>query len=68
MGQATADLLTTEDPEEMAKQQARLAVEAIASFVAHTSDNKGPTVSYDSSESTRAAYMSDVVARPIRER
>ena len=33
---ATADLPTTEDPEEAAKQRARLAKEAIASFDAHT--------------------------------
>ena len=65
---ATTDLPTTEDPEEAAKRRARLAEEAIASFDAHTLDGQEPTSSYHSPAFASAAYLSDVAARPARER
>ena len=45
----------------------RLSAKAIASFDAHTSDDRAPTTSYDSPVSAEAAYLSDVAARPARE-
>ena len=68
MAQATADLHTTEDPEEVARRQGKFAAEAIASFDAHASDSQMPTTSYDSPASVGATYLSDVVARPACER
>ena len=68
VAQATAENPVIEDPEEVAKRRARLAVEAIASFDAHTLDDGGPSTSYDSPISVGAAYLSDVAARPARER
>ena len=43
-------------------------MDTIASFHSHTSDDKGPTTSYDSPESSGIAYLLDVVARFARER
>ena len=43
-------------------------MEAIASFDAHTSDDKGLTTSYDSSESVGIVCLSNVNARPAHER
>lgn len=63
VAQATIDFPAIEDPDETAKRQTRLSREANASFDAHTSDDRGPTMSYDSSESTGAAYLSNVAAR-----
>ena len=68
MAQATADLHTTEDPEEVARRQGKFAAEAIASFDAHASDSQMPTTSYDSPASAGATYLSDVVARPACKR
>ena len=65
---ATVDLFTMEDPDDMAKQGARLAAEAIASFDAHASDGHEPRTSCDSPVSAGAAYLSDVAARPAHER
>ena len=64
VAQATADLLTTEDPKEAARWRVRLAAEAIASFNTHTSNGLEPTSTYDSSTFTGAIYLLDVVARP----
>ena len=64
VAQTTTDILTSEDPEDVAKRQARLAAETIASFDAHTSDDRAPTTSYDLAVSAGAAYLSDVAARP----
>ena len=68
MAQATTDIPTFEDLNEVTKRRARLAVETIASFDAYTSDDRGPTTSYDSPQSAGAAYLYDVAARPARER
>ena len=68
VAQATTDILAFEDPEEVAKRQARLAAKTIASFDAHTSDDKVLTMSYDSPESAGITYLCDVAARPVRER
>ena len=68
VAQATADLLTTEDPVEAANRRARLVVEAIASFDAHALDGQDPTSSYDSPAFASATYLSDVAARFARER
>ena len=62
VAQAIADLPTTEDPEEAARQRARLAVEAIASFDGHASDGQELTSSYDSPASAGATCLSDVAA------
>ena len=64
---ATADLPTTEDYEETAKRQARLAKEAIESFDAHTLDGQEPTSFYHSPASVSAASLSDVAARHAHE-
>ena len=66
--QASTDIPTSEDLEDVAKQRARLAAETIASFNAHTSDDKAPTTSYDLPVSVGATYVSDVTARPARSR
>jgi hypothetical protein len=68
VAQATTDIPTMEDPEEAAKRRARLVEEAIASFNAHTLNGQEPTSSYHSPASAGAAYLSDVAARPARER
>lgn len=57
VAQAIANLPATKDPEETTRKRARLAVEAIASFNAHTLDDKGPTTSYDSSEYARGQFI-----------
>lgn len=49
VAQAIADTPTTENSEEVAKRRVRLGAEAISSFDAHTSDDKGPCTSYDPS-------------------
>ena len=51
VAQTTTNILDSEDPEEVAKRRARLAAEIIASFDAHTSNDRAPTTSYDSPES-----------------
>ena len=68
VAEAITNIPTSEDPEEVAKRQARLVVETIASFDAHTLDDRGPITSYDSRESTGAIYPSDVATRLARER
>ena len=68
IAQVTADLPAIKDPKEAAKQQARLVAQAIESFDAHISDDKGLTTFYDSSKSAMVAYISDVAARPAYER
>ena len=68
LAQATTDIPAFEDHEEVAKRRARLATEIIVSFDAHTSDERAPTTSYDSLVFAKAIYLSDVAARPIRER
>lgn len=45
----------------------RLAAEAIAFFEAHTSDDMGLTISYDSPKSAGTAYLFDVAAISARE-
>ena len=67
MAQATTDIPASEDPQEVAKRRARLAVETIASFDAHTSDDRASTTSSNLPVSAGTAYLSDVVARPARE-
>ena len=57
-----------EDPEEVARRQAKLAVEAIASFDVHALDGQELTSSYDLPVSTGTTYFSDVAARHARER
>lgn len=68
--QLTANLNAIEDPEEVAKQQAKLVVEAVASLDAYTLNDQGPIKSYESPASTRAIIfeLSDIVARLARER
>ena len=39
VAQATANIYVTDDPEEVAKRQAKFATKAIASFDVHTSDD-----------------------------
>lgn len=68
VAQATVDPFTMEDPDDTAKRRARFAAEAIVSFDAHASDGPEPTTSCDSPVSAGAAYLSDVAARPARER
>ena len=68
MAQATTDIPITEDPEEITKQRATLAEEAIASFDAHTLDGHEPTSSYHSPASADESILSDVAARSTRER
>ena len=43
-------------------------METIASFDVHTSDDRSPTTSYDLPVFAGAAYLSDVAAKPARER
>ena len=43
-------------------------MKAIASFDAHTSDDKGPTTSYYSSKSAETTYLLDVATRHAHER
>ena len=47
-------------------EEARLAVEAIASFDAHASDGQEPTSSSDLLSYVGATYLSNVVARCYR--
>ena len=68
VAQATTDIHVSEDHEEVAKRQARLAAEIITSLDAHTSDNKAPTIFYDLLVSAGAAYLSDMAAKRARER
>ena len=65
--QATTDIFVSEDYEEVAKQRVRLAAATIASFDAHTSDDRAPTTPYDLPQSVGVAYQSDVAGRPARE-
>ena len=46
----------------------KIATDTIASFDAHTLDDREPTTSYDLLEFARGAYLSDIAARPARER
>ena len=62
MAQTTTNLPITEDLEEAARRQVRLAAEAIASFDAHASDGQESTISYDSLASVEATYLSDIDA------
>ena len=68
MAQATAHLPTTEDPEEAARRRTRLVAETIAFFDAHALDGQEPISSYNSPASASTTYLSDVAARPTRER
>ena len=68
MAQAITDIPTSEDPKEVAKRRTRLVAKTIGSFDARTSDNRTPITSYDSLVFTGATYMSDIAARPTRER
>ena len=68
MTQASTNILLSEDPEEVAKRRARLAVETIAPFDAHTLDDRAPITSYDLPVPAGVAYLFDVAARPACER
>ena len=68
VAQTITNLPITKDSEEAARRRARLATEAIASFDAHASDGQELTTSYDLPASAGATYLSDVAARPARER
>ena len=66
--QATTYIIASEDYEKVAKWRAKLVTETIASFDAHISNDRALTMSYDLPVSTGAAYLSDIAARPPRER
>ena len=68
VAQDTMDIYGSENPKEVAEQQARLAIETIISFDAHASDDRAPTTSYELPVSTGAAYLSDFAIKHIRER
>lgn len=68
MAEAIVDLSITDDHEELARQQARLAAEAIAFFDAHALDGQEPTTFNDSSTFAGVFYLLDVAARRAHER
>jgi hypothetical protein len=68
MAQTTADSYAIEDFEDAAKGRARLVAEAIASFNAHAMNGQGPITSYKSPTYAGTTYLSDIIARPTRER
>lgn len=68
MTQATVDHSTTEDHEEVGRHRARLVAEAIASFDVYASNGEEPTTFHDSPAFAGTTYLSDVAARPARER
>lgn len=64
MSTLAANIFATDDSEEVAK---RLGAKAIVSLDTPTSNDEGPSTSYDSFEFVKAAYESDVATRHICE-
>ena len=62
------NLSTSEYDDEVGRRRARLVAEAIASFDVYASNGEEPTTFHDSPAFAGTTYLSDVAARPARER